>query len=524
MVSHLCPRRTCRRTQRNPSPAVRASPHIRPRLRRPRRRFNRACCRSSSSCSSAAAARRSSTKSSGSSCSSSSSARRPSRWACCSARSWAACVSAACCSARARLAARASAARVRVPRARHRRDRPARALRDAASSAALYSAWAGTAWSASCCAASSAAHLPASADAAHGRDAARRSRAGWKTTPEGVSWLGFFYGGNTAGAVVGCLVAGFYLLRVYDMATTTYVGRRARTSIVASLALLAVDRDAVRGAGDAAEPRRARVSAARARAGLYVAIALSGMTALGAEVIWTRLLVAGARRDDVHVLADPRGVPRRARASAAASARRSRARSKRPRLALGVCQICSCACIAWAAYVAHRLAAVLAGRTRTLARSRVPVPDRSRALPLGRAAGRDPLGRELPARARSVASTDEDPGAHGRQRLRREHARRIIGSLVAQPRAHGVARHAALAAGAHRRSPAISALAHARAVLATSEAARRRAAWSWRPPSAARCVSCSSVHPGAAAAGRLRPLFGDRDRTVTTTSSTSARA
>ena len=38
-----------------------------------------------------------------------------------------------------------------------------------------------------------------------------------KTTPEGVSWLGFFYGGNIAGAVLGSLTAGFYLLRVHDM-------------------------------------------------------------------------------------------------------------------------------------------------------------------------------------------------------------------------------------------------------------------------------------------------------------------
>ena len=29
-----------------------------------------------------------------------------------------------------------------------------------------------------------------------------------ESTPEGVSWLGFFYGGNIAGAVLGCLLAG----------------------------------------------------------------------------------------------------------------------------------------------------------------------------------------------------------------------------------------------------------------------------------------------------------------------------
>src|SRR3954451_15729189 len=32
-----------------------------------------------------------------------------------------------------------------------------------------------------------------------------------RSTPEGVSWMGFFYGGNIAGTVVGSLTAGFYL-------------------------------------------------------------------------------------------------------------------------------------------------------------------------------------------------------------------------------------------------------------------------------------------------------------------------
>src|SRR5579863_4510604 len=38
-----------------------------------------------------------------------------------------------------------------------------------------------------------------------------------------VSWLGFFYGGNIAGAVFGCLLCGFYLLREFDVAAATYV-------------------------------------------------------------------------------------------------------------------------------------------------------------------------------------------------------------------------------------------------------------------------------------------------------------
>ena len=44
-----------------------------------------------------------------------------------------------------------------------------------------------------------------------------------QTTPEGVEWLGFFYGGNIAGAVVGSLLAGFYLLRAYDVTVATFV-------------------------------------------------------------------------------------------------------------------------------------------------------------------------------------------------------------------------------------------------------------------------------------------------------------
>jgi spermidine synthase len=44
-----------------------------------------------------------------------------------------------------------------------------------------------------------------------------------KTSPEGISWLGFFYGGNIGGAVIGSLLAGFYLMRVYDVSKTTYV-------------------------------------------------------------------------------------------------------------------------------------------------------------------------------------------------------------------------------------------------------------------------------------------------------------
>ena len=46
---------------------------------------------------------------------------------------------------------------------------------------------------------------------------------GIESTPEGVSWWALLYGSNTAGAVFGCLLAGFYLLRIYSMATAAFV-------------------------------------------------------------------------------------------------------------------------------------------------------------------------------------------------------------------------------------------------------------------------------------------------------------
>ena len=120
-----------------------------------------------------------------------------------------------------------------------------------------------------------------------------------ETTREGVSWLGFFYCGNLAGAVFGCLLAGFYLLRVHNMATATYVA--AAINLGVALAGVAL---AARTAHHApAEDPPARVSDARSAGDavpgsrprwetrlVYLVIALSGLSALGAEVVWTRLL------------------------------------------------------------------------------------------------------------------------------------------------------------------------------------------------------------------------------------------
>ena len=106
-------------------------------------------------------------------------------------------------------------------------------------------------------------HLPAAADDADGRDAAGDRALGRRRRRDGVSWLGFFYGGNIAGAVVGCLLAGFYLLRVYDMATATFVAVALNVA-VALIALVLAGRTTVRSRRrDRAASRRGAGRAAR---------------------------------------------------------------------------------------------------------------------------------------------------------------------------------------------------------------------------------------------------------------------
>jgi spermidine synthase len=122
-----------------------------------------------------------------------------------------------------------------------------------------------------------------------------------EVTPEGVEWLGFFYGGNIFGAVIGCLAAGFYLLPRYDL-TTASLTAVALNALVAGGSFLLSRRapyagysaDSTKDARTAErKPDRAQpqeMPAPRVRRGVYIAIALSGLTALGAEVVWTRLL------------------------------------------------------------------------------------------------------------------------------------------------------------------------------------------------------------------------------------------
>ncbi len=166
-----------------------------------------------------------------------------------------------------------------------------------------------------------------------------------QATPDGVSWLGFFYGGNIGGGVIGCLLAGFYLLRVHDLPTATFVAV-ALNVLVAVIALLIAKRTSY----EPSEVAPVAISRGQGAWAVYVAIGLSGMTALGAEVIWTRILslLFGATAYTFSLILAVFLMGLGIGSSVGSAIARS---TPRPRLALGWCQMLLCAAIAWTAYM-----------------------------------------------------------------------------------------------------------------------------------------------------------------------------
>jgi len=167
-----------------------------------------------------------------------------------------------------------------------------------------------------------------------------------EATPKGVSWLGFFYGGNIAGAVFGSLLAGFFLLRVHDTTVATYTAAAINLG-VAAIGLLLAELQAHQPNSDADDPAAASVPLGTWP--VLIAIGLSGMTALGAEVVWTRLLsltLGGTVYTFSLILAAfliGLGLGSGAGSFLARSIRN-------PRTALGLCQLLVMGGLAWAAY------------------------------------------------------------------------------------------------------------------------------------------------------------------------------
>ena len=167
-----------------------------------------------------------------------------------------------------------------------------------------------------------------------------------RSSPAGVSWLGFFYGGNIAGAVLSSLLAGFYLLRLFDMAVATYVA--VAINVIVALIGMALAFIAPYERESEAE-EHAMVTRPAGAWAVYVVIGLSGLCALGAEVVWTRLLslMLGATVYTFSIILAVFLTGLGLGSSAGSVLGR---RSRNPRMMLGICQFLLAGAAAWAAY------------------------------------------------------------------------------------------------------------------------------------------------------------------------------
>src|SRR5205809_5001266 len=165
-----------------------------------------------------------------------------------------------------------------------------------------------------------------------------------ETTPRGVSWLGFFYGGNIGGAVIGSLLAGFYLMRVHDIAKTTFV------AVALNAAVAVVAFGVSKWTAYSVIPGESEAAIAPGAWPIYLSIALSGLTALACEVIWTRTLslLFGAT---VYTFSLVLAVFLVGLGIGSTLGSTLSHRFARPRVALAWCQVLLCAAMAWAAFM-----------------------------------------------------------------------------------------------------------------------------------------------------------------------------
>jgi spermidine synthase len=109
-----------------------------------------------------------------------------------------------------------------------------------------------------------------------------------KVSPEGIKWWGWLYAGNTLGAVLGCLTASFILLRLFDVAIATYAA--VAVNIVVALASFTLAKSMPSAVSEDAAPQSSAVMEEGPVWPVYLTIGISGATALGAEVVWARML------------------------------------------------------------------------------------------------------------------------------------------------------------------------------------------------------------------------------------------
>ena len=167
-----------------------------------------------------------------------------------------------------------------------------------------------------------------------------------EASPRGISPLGFFYASAFAGGAFGCLLAGFYLLRLHDVAVATGAAATVNLGTAAIAFLLSRKTPHVQ---PYAMPNPAVPSVPGVQA-VHMSVALSGCAALGTHVVWMRLLplVLGTSVYTfplvLFVFLLGLGI-----GSGAGSALARR--SAHPRRDLAICLMLAAACVAWSAYM-----------------------------------------------------------------------------------------------------------------------------------------------------------------------------
>jgi spermidine synthase len=164
-----------------------------------------------------------------------------------------------------------------------------------------------------------------------------------ESTPNAASWWGVFYGGNIAGGVLGCGLAGFYLLRVFDMTTASLVA--VAINVVVGVAACVLSKSAPY----SAPAHGAAAGRAPGYAAVYAAIGISGLCALGAEVVWTRLLSL-MLGPTVYTFSIILGVFLTGLGLGSGGGSYLARRAKDPRIWLAGCQFLLAVTVAWAAY------------------------------------------------------------------------------------------------------------------------------------------------------------------------------
>ncbi|HTL17136.1 MAG TPA: fused MFS/spermidine synthase, partial [Patescibacteria group bacterium] len=167
----------------------------------------------------------------------------------------------------------------------------------------------------------------------------------------GSSRLGLLYGANTLGGVLGALLAGFVMLRFFDSLTATSVAAGIN-GIIAAISLTLRTTPNVLPDTPPSQPRHSDDQQTRTPSPgtIFFVLGLSGFCALGAEILWTRLLsliLGGTTYTFSVILAVFLSGLGIGSGVGAILARRLR----RPIHALGICQWLAAAGVGWAAFM-----------------------------------------------------------------------------------------------------------------------------------------------------------------------------